>query len=187
MIFAFDSKKSLLDFTAVKAFQFEQSYHGCAQSGLAALMEAFPEIYSPEAFRAASGLAGGVGLSIEGSCGALTGGAMAISLLFGRKLEAFDDQEGRRFTAYRLAKQLQDRFMSVYGTSICSGIQKKVLGRPYSLYIKDEFNEFVEKGGHSDKCPQVVSRAARWAAEIMLDELEASGMELEFRPPAESL
>ena len=57
--------------------QYEKTCTGCAQTTLAAVMDAL-DTQSEDAFRAASGLADGVGLSGDGSCGALTGGAMAI-------------------------------------------------------------------------------------------------------------
>ena len=125
----YDSREAFLEDTAEKAHRFEKIYHGCAQSVVAALMENFPQIRNPEAFRAASGLAGGIGLSIEGSCGALAGGTMALGLAFGRKLDAFDDPEGKRFTAYRLGKRLYDRFAAEYGSCICREIQRNVMGR----------------------------------------------------------
>lgn len=182
MKLAFASKNELLEKTSEKAHQFEEVYHGCAQCALGALMETFPEIRDPDAFRAATGLAGGVGLSTEGSCGALAGGTLAIGLFFGRKLEDFADSEGRRFTSYRLAKLLQNRFKEEYGSGICGEIQKHVLGRAYRLYIPEEFDLFVKNGGHSHKCPEVVGLAARWAAEIILEQLEASGETLEYSP-----
>ncbi|MCF8024451.1 MAG: C-GCAxxG-C-C family protein [Desulfobacteraceae bacterium] len=182
MKLAFASKDALLEDTEAGAHRFEQEYHGCAQCALAALMDTFPQIRNPEAFRAASGLGGGVGLSTEGTCGALAGGVLAIGLFFGRELEAFGDPESKRFTAYRLAKRLQDRFAAEYGSGICAGIQQQVMGRSYPLYDPEAFKIFVQDGGHSHKCPQVVGRGARWAAEILLEELEAAGTDLEFSP-----
>lgn len=182
---AFTSKKELLEDTAARAYRFEEIYHGCAQCALAALMETFPEIRNPDAFKAASGLGGGVGLSIQGSCGGLIAGTMAIGLFFGRELDAFADPEGRRFTSYRLAKRLHDRFAVKYGSGICGEIQRQVLGRSYRLHVPEEFDEFVKNGGHSSKCPQVVARAARWTAEILIEELEAAGRAPEFSTTAE--
>lgn len=171
----FNSKSELLDYAAERGHYFEQTYHGCAQSTLAALMETFPQIRSPEAFRAASGFGGGIGVSAEGSCGALLGGAMAISLFFGRELEAFDDPEGKRFNSYRLARILHERFITEYHTALCKEIQTQVIGQAYRLHIPEEFDAFIEAGGHKDKCPGVVGRAARWTAKILLEESETTG------------
>lgn len=182
MKLGFASKKELLGSVYESAHRFEQIYHGCTQCALAALMDTFPEIHNPGAFKAASGLGGGVGLSGEGSCGGLTGGVLAVGLFFGREIDSFDDPEGNRFTSYRVARRLADRFKEEYGSLICKDIQTQVLGRPYRLYDPEEFNAFVKAGGHSTECPKVVGLSARWTAEIMLDELEASGTITEFSP-----
>jgi C_GCAxxG_C_C family probable redox protein len=179
----FASEAALLDEAERRGHQYEACYHGCAQCALAALMDVFPEIRSPSAFRAASGMAGGIGLSIAGSCGALAGGVMAASLVFGRELDHLADPEGLRFTAYRLAGRLQERFEDGYGSGICSRIQEQTMGRSYPLHDPEQFDQFVKDGGHSRYCPQVVGKGARWAAEIILEELKAAGVPLEFEAP----
>ena len=166
----YHTSTELLDAVEAYASKFEKNYHGCAQCVLAALMEIFPRIQNPEAFKSATGLAGGVGLTVEGSCGGLTGGVMGIGLFYGRELQAIEDPEGLRFTSYRLAARLHERFVEEYGTSICGKIHKQVLGRTYRLNHSEEWDRFIEAGGHSEKCPLVVGKAARWAAEVILAE-----------------
>lgn len=165
------TKMEILNDAEAKGFDFERNHHGCAQCVLGALMELF-DMKQPDAFKAATGLGGGVGLSIEGSCGGLTGGVMAISMCYGRELDKIADPEGVRFISYRLANQLQERFVQEYGGSICKEIHKKVLGRPYRLSRPEEFEAFLAAGGHEEKCPGVVGKAARWAAEIILEQEE---------------
>jgi C_GCAxxG_C_C family probable redox protein len=70
-----------------RGFEFEKNYHGCAQCVIGALYEVFPEMRNEDVFRAASGLAGGVGLSTQGQCGALSGAVMVLSQLYGRELK----------------------------------------------------------------------------------------------------
>ena len=174
------SEIELLDAVEANAALFEKQYHGCAQCVLGALMETFPLIRHPAAFKSATGLAGGVGLTVEGSCGGLTGGAMALSLFYGRELENIKDPKGRRFVSYRLAAQLHKRFVEEYGTSICGKIHQQVMGQTYRLNRPDEWDQFIEAGGHSVKCPQVVGKAARWTAEIIAAEEADQGRELSF-------
>jgi len=166
----YQSATELLNAAEVHAFTFEKNYHGCAQCVLAPLMEIFPQIQNPVAFKSATGLAGGVGLTVEGSCGGLTGGVMAIGLFYGRELQAIEDPEGSRFVSYRLAARLHERFVEEYGTSICGKIHQQVMGQTYRLNKPDEWDRFIEAGGHSEKCPMVVGKAARWTAEIILAE-----------------
>ena len=163
------TKAEILNEAEARGYDFEENHHGCAQCVLGALMELF-DMKDPNAFKAATGLGGGVGLSIEGSCGGLTGGVMAISMWYGRELDNIADPEGVRFRSYRLAEKLHDRFVKEYASSICKEIHKKVLGRPYRLSLPDEFEAFLDAGGHEEKCPGVVGKAARWAAEIILEQ-----------------
>jgi C_GCAxxG_C_C family probable redox protein len=172
---------ALLDSVEAKAARFEREHHGCAQCVLAALMETFPQIRQLDAFKSATGLAGGVGLTVEGSCGGLTGGVMAISLFYGRDLENISDPDGDRFVSYRLSARLHDRFVDRYGTSICGKIHQQVMGQTYRLNRPDEWDRFLEAGGHSEKCPRVVGMAARWAAEIILAEAATRGRELPYQ------
>lgn len=150
-------------------FEFEKVYHGCAQCVLGTMMKLF-DLTQPDVFRAATGLAGGIGLSVEGSCGALTGGVMAIGLLYGRDLEKMDDPEKRRFIAYRLAHKLHQRFVQEYGSSLCKEIHQKTMGRTYHLNDPGEWQAFLDAGGHSEKCPGVVGKAARWTAQMIIEE-----------------
>ena len=104
------SKEEILSEAESKGYEFEKKYHGCAQCVLGPLMEIF-DMKEPGAFKAATGLGGGVGLSVQGSCGGLTGGVMAIGLLYGRELGNIADPEGLRFISYRLANKLHERFV----------------------------------------------------------------------------
>jgi C_GCAxxG_C_C family probable redox protein len=165
------AKEVILNEAESKGYEFEKKYHGCAQCVLGTLMDIF-DMKEPEAFKAATGLAGGVGLSVQGTCGGLAGGVMAISLLYGRELDNLEDPEGLRFISYSLANKLHERFVQEYGSSVCKEIHKKILGKTYHLNNPEEWKEFLDAGGHTDKCPSVVGKAARWAAEIILEQEE---------------
>jgi C_GCAxxG_C_C family probable redox protein len=162
------NQQALVSAAEAKAYELEKTVHGCAQCVLVPLMESFG-ITDERTFKAASGLAGGVGLSAEGSCGALTGGVMAIGLLHGRELATLHDPENRRFTAYRLAARLHQRFVAEYGSSICQEIHRKTMGRTYRLTDPADWKAFIADGGHSHTCPSVVGKAARWTCEILLE------------------
>lgn len=163
------SKEEILKEAYERGFRNERIYAGCAQSLLLAVQETF-EMEDPTVFRAASGLAGGVGLSIKGSCGGLTAGTMALSQKYGRERSKIEDIEGVRFKSYELARKLYQRFIDEYGSCRCQDIQRKVFGRAYNLYDPTEFEKFEKAGGHVDKCPSVIGKAASWVAEIILEQ-----------------
>ncbi len=150
------------------ATKYEQEYGGCSQAVLGALRDTIGG-FSDEVFKAGTGLAGGIGLG-GNSCGALTGGVMAISCYFGRDYAQFPDPDGERFKSFRLADKLQRKIEEEYGTSICKEIQTKIMGRYYDLRITSERDEFLKAGGHGDKCPAVCAKAAEFVIDILNEE-----------------
>jgi len=149
------------------AYKYEAEIGSCPQCVLSAIFEVL-EIGDPEAIKASDGLAGGVALSTEGTCGALSGGIMAISAVVGRSYEDFSAQKSQR-RIFLYAKKLYDKFQEEYGTIICKGVHKKLFGKSFNLMDAKEYAEFEKMGGHVDKCPVVSGKVARWAAEIILD------------------
>ena len=156
----------ILDEVEAKGCQFNKRYHGCAQSTLATLMFFF-NLDKPDAFKAATGLGGGIGQTFENTCGALLGGVMAVSLLYGRELNNLDGAEKARATCSALCRKLHERFEREYGSSICKNIHKKIFGRTYNPRISGEWDAYLADGGHDHKCPEVVGKATRWTVELL--------------------
>lgn len=146
----------------------EAEYHGCAQCVLAALQDTFNE-RDDAVFRAATGLSGGGGLSGDGSCGAYAGATMFLGQLMGRDRDDFTDEVGVRYETSRMVGDLRSRFVERYGSVVCRDIQTRVIGRSFDLTDADDVACFKEAGAHSIHCPEVVGLAARWAAEIALE------------------
>jgi C_GCAxxG_C_C family probable redox protein len=152
-----------------RGFEFERRYHGCSQCVVGALHEVFPHLRDEGVFKAACGLAGGVGLCTKGQCGALSGAVMVLGQEFGRRTSEFDDIQGKRFVAYRLAEKMTERFLEHYGSVICGDIQERLMGKRFYLWNPDQLREFQEAGGHEEVCPSVVGNAAKWAVELLLE------------------
>ena len=115
------------------AAEYEKTCTGCAQSVVAGLLDAL-EIDSPDVFKAASGLADGIGLTGDGSCGALTGCAMVIGLALGRERKDHRDMM-KPMQSYLLCKELHDEFVGEYGSCRCHDIQQKIMGRTSTCSI----------------------------------------------------
>ena len=110
-------------------------------------------------------------------CGALLGGAMALSLLYGRSVEEMrkGHQGGKGKTEDKLAlltKKLAERFEKEYSSHLCNDIEKRLFGRSFDKWNPEERKKKEEMGAYKDKCPSVVGKAARWVAELILDERE---------------
>ena len=150
-------------------FKYEHDYHGCSQSAFGALQELFG-ISSDIAFKAASGLAGGIGLSSQSACGGLTGSCMFLSMLYGRERDKIEDPDGSRFVAYHTCNKMLEKYLQGWGTFECGEIQKiKFGGRRFKLLDAEQFEEFISLGGHNNICPDVVGKAVMWCAEVILE------------------
>jgi len=148
------------------AYQYEKKYGGCAQCVLGALKNTIGGI-SDDVFKAGTGLAGGVALNGAGTCGALSGGVMALSMYLGREYNNFADPQRVRTDSAKICKKLVDRFETEFGSGNCKDIQRRVMGRSFNLWNKQDHQDFLAAGGHEDKCPMVCGKAARWVIEIL--------------------
>ncbi len=128
--------------------RYEGKYGNCCQCTLAALQDALPFVPKDvNLFRAGCGLDGGstpVGVQ---NCGGFTGSAMVMGYLTGRWRNE-DGFVGGTGLVHRLTHRLYARYKQHYGTVLCKDARKVVGG----------------------KCPEAVGRAARWAAEILIEE-----------------
>lgn len=155
------------------AFEYESRYGNCPQCVIAAIGDVF-SLNLDELFKASHGLAGGLGLSGYGTCGALSGGSIVLSHFYGRDRENF----GKRFLkSYKASKVLYDKFVEEFGGCTCREVQRKLFGRDFNLWDSEDYKRFEEEGGHRDKCPSVTGKVARWVAEILLNDpsLKLSG------------
>ncbi|MFX0070514.1 MAG: C-GCAxxG-C-C family protein [Candidatus Hermodarchaeota archaeon] len=161
------SKDHILNKAYELGKKYEKECTGCAQTVVAAIFEAL-DIWNEDVFKAASGLADGLGLTGDGSCGALIGGSMVIGYLFGREKKHFK-KIGKPMKSYELVKQLHDKYIEKYGTCRCHDVQKSLVGRSYNLWDLNELNEAFSPGGMIEKCSDLVGNIAMIATKIILE------------------
>ena len=148
-----------------KAYNYENQYHCCSQATLLALQEVLG-LEDELALKAASSLCGGVALSGK-TCGALTGGVMAIGMKHGRG----DLKEGFAsvLKAMLPANKLVRWFESEFGSTVCrdiSGLEvteevlKMMMANPEAA-LKSLDPKMVEK------CSQICRRTAEKVIEIL--------------------
>lgn len=163
-----ESKDSILN----KAFELGKKYEaectGCAQCAVAAIFEAL-DIWDESVFKAASGLADGLGLTRDGSCGALSGASMVISYLFGREHKDFKNVI-KPFKSYELVKKLHSQFIEKYSSCRCENLQISFTGRTFNFWEPDDIGAAMAPGGLFDYCPDLVGNVAKFATKIILDE-----------------
>ena len=162
-------KEALLEKAYQLGSECAKTYKGCSQCVVAAVQDTLG-IRDDAVFKAATGMAGGIGLSGIGPCGAISGGVMVLSQLVGRERSNMEDPQNIRSRSYDLAKELVDRYLETFGAVACRDVQIKKFGRSFYLRDPQEKEKFQEAGGHGEKCPDVVGQAARMTVKIILEE-----------------
>jgi C_GCAxxG_C_C family probable redox protein len=149
-------------------FEYEKVYRGCSQAALAAIQDIL-NMKNDDVFKAATGFAGGGGLSGVSVCGGYAAGVLTIGQLLGRERSNFKDPEGIRHQNFDLVREFTLKFIEELGSVICRDIHIRQFGRPYYIADKDEFEKFEAAGGHRDKCTDVVGKATRLAVRYILE------------------
>ena len=171
------SDKELLEEVEEKGFMYSQQYKACSQCTLLALQEVFG-LTNDAVLKASTGFAGGIG-RMGSICGALSGAVMALGILYGRDEETMKNPDEAVRTQRRediedklgtLIKKLRSKFEEEYGTIICDDIEVKLFGRSFDKWNPEERDEKASLGGYEGKCPTVVGKAARWTAELIMEE-----------------
>ncbi|MDD5082832.1 MAG: C-GCAxxG-C-C family protein [Dehalococcoidales bacterium] len=157
-----------------KALENDMNYSGCSQSVLGALQEEFG-IGSPESFRAAAMLSGGIARQGE-TCGAIIGALSALGLLIGRqKIQDSDIYRNGMPPATQLRARFMTELQKQFGlekevtSTLCHHIQEMIYGRPFDFNKQADYDAFLVAGGHTEAgCPKVCAVAAQVAAEKIL-------------------
>jgi hypothetical protein len=156
------------------ATQYAAKYKGCGQCTFMAIMdglrwgglEIIPRDVEDGLFSGICLLTGGVGLSGEGSCGAVASGTLAIGLALGLRLETTDESLFRQSCAI-VRDTLLDKYRQKYDSLLCKGIQRKFYGKSWDLTRDEMSAEFL---AITQGC--VIMEGAMWATEVILDEFE---------------
>ena len=158
-------KEALVKKASESAYNYEKTYGSCAQSCLGGLRDAFPDLgVTDEMFKTSYGLAGGCGFCLEGTCGALSGAAMAISILNGRDKDHMDDD----FSAcYDKIKKVIANFRSKYGVT-CREVQTAMLGDCYDFFTEEGEAGYNAKDG-DENCAKAVGYSTKLVAEMIVN------------------
>ncbi|MCF7944575.1 MAG: C-GCAxxG-C-C family protein [Spirochaetia bacterium] len=151
------------------AYQAEVKYHGCAQCTLYGLSKSIKPINS-SLFKAATALSGGMAQCGDSSCGGYSGGILYMGTFIGRSYEYFYNDKENQYKSFDMAQRLHDKYIETYGSVIGRDIHEKVFGEFFLLRDERQKRAFGESGAHEYVCPCIVGTAARWVADILMDE-----------------
>lgn len=145
-----------------KALQYELDYGCCPQCVLATVQESVG-IIDDQTIKASHGLSGGGGLMGHGTCGALTGGLMALSAKRGRPRDKLD--KGRFINNFQRGKELVERFQQEFGGTTCAELQQRFTGRTYDMWNADEYRQFDADRGK--QCAHATASVTQWVIEML--------------------
>lgn len=149
--------------------------YNCAEAVFAALFELGEEELSTDTgfdsdvVKLATGLGGGIGDS-GNTCGAITGGAMGLGLIYGYpdpSEPSLDDRIGEK-GSYKIFNQLPDRFKEEFGTVRCSELLEEV----DETYTKEHLRYCMNN---------IATKGAEIAAELILEQKEKGTESFEFK------
>ncbi len=162
------------------AVEYEAKYKGCGQSTFLAIVDALrwggleliPEDVEERLFPGICVLSAGVGMTGDGTCGAVASSALAIGLALGTPREGQDDSTLRRACA-TIRNTILDKYYQEYRSILCKDVQRKFFGKAWDLTNDEMSHEFL---GISQGC--TIMQTAKWTTEIILDEFEKGNVKL---------
>ncbi len=122
-------------------------------------------------FKAASGLAGGIG-RMHDACGALLGASMMLGMKYGRGREEMEDQAKITSSAMPVGK-LYKWFEKEFGSATCYDIRTRFADGVYYDTDIPWQAELAREAGVFDKCAELTGKTAARAAEMLWDAIEA--------------
>lgn len=160
--------------------KYEARYKGCAQcTFLAAIdalrwagLELMTEAMEEKLYPAISMLTAGVCMTGEGTCGAVSSGALAMGLALGVSRENADVSAARQAAATIRRTLLADIYRQ-YGSILCKDVQRKYFGKAWDLANDDMAHEFL---GLTHGC--IIMQAAQLTVGIILDEYEKGNVKI---------
>ena len=161
-------KQEILDMVEKNAAEAQIRDDVCSRSTMYGLKYGF-DFIPEEMVTSSLSLCGGTGIS-SGSCGAYCSALLAIGLKYNPTMaeESIDKSIMMRGIGKTLA--FRDAFLKEFGTTMCPEIHKTLFGRSYNFLDGKQNEEFLNLPGHAEKCSTVVAKAARMAAEMILDD-----------------
>lgn len=160
-----EEKKEMAKIAYKQAYDYDISFGCCPQCVLAAVQDVLDEdVISDDVIKAAHALAGGGGLLVDGTCGAISGGLMAIGALYGREREQFG--KFRSMKSYVLGKKLITKFRKEYGGITCKHIQEKYTGRTWDMWDINEYKQFSSTTCKKE-CAILSAKVASWIVEML--------------------
>ena len=168
------TKEEIIKKAEELGIEYEARYKGCGQCTFLAIIDALrwggleiiPEDMEDRLFSGICVLTGGIGMTGDGTCGALASGTLVIGMALGVQREHQDDSLLRQSCA-TVRNTLLKKYYQEYNSVLCKDVQRKFFGKAWDLTRDDMSQDFL---GITEGC--TIMQTAMWAVEIILDEFE---------------
>jgi hypothetical protein len=196
------TKEEIMNKARELGVDYEEKYQGCAQCSFGAVVDALrwggveliPQDVEEQLLTGLTVLSGGVAMTGDGSCGAVTGGGLAIGLAMGISREMqLKDRSVRRLGYAAVQKGIVDKYYEKYNSILCKDVQRKRFGKAWDLTRPEMSEEYLRTSGLFDineRTPErqvcltpdcTIALAAMWAVEYILDELEKGNLRGQYK------
>lgn len=155
-------KAGLADAAYQKAKTYELNYGCCPQCVLSSVQQTVGLI-GDDVIKASHGLSGGGGLLGLGTCGALSGGLLALSCKRGRDHDKLD--KGKFISNFRAGEKLVNKFQQEFGGVTCAQLQELFTGRTYDMWDAEQYAEFERE--REDRCAHASGMVSKWVVEML--------------------
>jgi C_GCAxxG_C_C family probable redox protein len=145
-----------------RAYELDAKYGCCPQCVLTALNETLGGV-TDDVIKASHGLSGGGSLMGSGTCGALSGGLLALGTRKGRDADKLD--KGRGMANFQAGKLLVERFQAEFGGTSCEQLQQRFSGRTWDFWKPEEYKGFSAARG--DQCARATGLVTPWVVEML--------------------
>ena len=174
------SKDEIIKKAEELGIEYEAKYKGCGQCTFLAIIDALRwgglEVISRDTedrlFSGICLLTGGVGMTGDGTCGAVASSTLAIGLALGIPRESQDDSLLRQGCA-TARNSILDKYYREYASILCKDVQRKFFGKAWDLTSDEMSREFL---GITEGC--TIMQTAMWTVEIILNEYEKGNVRL---------
>lgn len=162
------------------AEEYEAKYKGCGQCTFLAIIDALRwgglELISEEVedrfFSGVCVLTGGVGMTGDGTCGAVASSVLVIGIALGIPRESQDDSI-LRAGCVTVRNSIIKKYYREYGSILCKDVQRKYFGKAWDLTSDKMSEEFLSI---THGC--TIMQTAAWATEIILTEFRKGNVKL---------
>lgn len=136
----------------------------CAQTTFLTLQEEF-ELEGQSVLKALTPFPG---IALRGeTCGAITGGLMALGLIYGRDKENLGNWQAY-IDSLPPSRRFCRRFVDEWGSTMCANIVESQFGRRFDLADPVEAMQWMNCGA-LEKCGEVIEKGVQIAAQIILE------------------